>query len=115
MKTEFKKFLCELAGVKYEQCKYPHSLCYDCNICEADEGMTKVTLEILIKAMFAINRDIEKGYFVTFVNGECVAIYRNTCGMNFMKKLFPFSDHNNSEQEALTAALQYIFDNKKEG
>lgn len=108
MTEAHKKRLCELAGVKYEQCKYPHSLCYDCAICEADEGMTKITLEILIKAMWAINR--ERKWFMDMNDKQIRAwILMPTDGAIQCN----FKDYNNSEIETLTAALIYVLDNEK--
>jgi hypothetical protein len=92
-----KKLICELAGVNYESYKTVENL----SVISED-----FNLLLLTKAVFAINRDIEKGYFVTFVNGDQVAVYRNKCGMDFMKKLFSFE--RNGEVQALSSAVEYV-------
>jgi hypothetical protein len=105
MTPDTKKLICDLAGVEYEteilKGAHKEGIIKDKRIIR-----TEITLNILVRAMWAINRDIEKGYFVTFVNGGQVAVYRNKCGMDFMKKLFSFESNN--ETQALSSAVEYV-------
>ena len=65
-----------------------------------------ISLEYLVKAMWAINRDMRGEYHLQ-MHLIGVDVFKNGKG-----KPFNFTDHNNSEQAALQAALEDIF--KKE-
>ena len=111
MIEEHKKKLCELAGVVVQKiaggdCIFDSSGCYYPLL----KNVT-LSLEILIKAMWAINR--ERKYLIQ-IDAHCVYVKGNNKALkNFT---FRFSDYNNnSEQEALTAALEYIHDGLKKG
>ncbi len=71
------------------------------------------TIAILIKAMWAINR--EKKWRMD-INSNYVGVYTNLSFNHFEKmdlnQEFRFRDFFNSEQKALQSALQHIFDNK---
>jgi len=69
---------------------------------------------ILIKAMWAINRDDNSRYKIRSEDISCFTVtdeWNDSLGVS--DKDFYFTDHNNSETEALTSALKYIFDNKE--
>ncbi len=92
MTEKYKKRLCELVGYKF----WPQNL--DCN--------EDIELAILIKAMWAINnlkgkysisQDADNDYFATSCTEDII---------------FPKDKYNNSEQQALQAALIYILDNE---
>ncbi len=102
MTDDFKKWLCELAGYETTSwCGYiKKGLVYDLR-------KNDVPLEILIKAMWIINRGGRR--FVN-MNWEQITIYAEGpyhLGAVYSKK------YNNSEQEALTAALEYIYEQEK--
>ena len=71
-------------------------------------------IAILIKAMWAINR--EKGLFRILSNDDnfCVLKYSKENGeiSGLFNTYYYFKQHNNSELEALTQALIYIYENK---
>jgi hypothetical protein len=94
MTEDFKKWLCEKAGIEDD---------------EVEELLPHSFLEILIKAMFAI---IRKGKWLVLLGSMDVTI----CELGKLSPSsiqFYYSDHNNSEQEALTKALEYIFGQEK--
>jgi len=62
-------------------------------------------LEILIKAMFALNRE---GKWAIMIHPNEVIVYRQSFSGKDI--IFLIKDHNNSELEALTKALQYIYE-----
>jgi hypothetical protein len=99
MTEEFKKWLCELAGIPYY----------------GDENRT-LDLLILIRAMLALNQEAhDEGtrgrYFIA--SGLCNWIVNYGSQTGFHEDIFHFDKYNNSGIEALEAALQYIFDNKE--
>ena len=112
MKEEFEKWLCELVGVelKYINNNNSESILHrrvglsDCYTTDL------ITLEILIKAMWAINRDINTIYSIKQNVDNSYSVFPG--GITHRKDFLP-SDHNSSEQEALTAALIYVLDNEK--
>lgn len=61
-------------------------------------------LSLLIKAMWAINREGKWEIISDKVSLDISDKHGDFCIS------FYYSDHNNSEQEALTKALEYIFD-----
>jgi len=97
MTEDFKKWLCEKAGYKFDtmdkyyQKEFLKSL---------PNGLH---LEILIKAVWAINRErkwnIFESYFSYNVYKDCVK-----------QRQFHFKDYNNSEQKTLEKALEYIYE-----
>lgn len=92
MKEDFKQWLCELS--KYDFTRVEH-LPY----------WRQEELKILIKAMWAINRAggvIEMGLLEVYVQlANTDSVY------------FEYKKHKNSEQEALTKALEYIYKETK--
>ena len=102
MKEGFKRWLCEKAG-------------YGTGFTNDVEWKNK-GLEILIKAMWAINREAytagnkERYFIIQKLGGFVVNYGLKTNG--FIEKQFDFCD--NFEQEALMAALKYIYEQKKE-
>jgi len=89
MDDKFKKWLCELAGCPAMRDNYL-----------ANE------LEILIKAVWKINR--EREYFICIMSTEIMTGHPYKIDGEYFK----YKDYKN-ETEALTAALKYIFDNKE--
>jgi hypothetical protein len=95
MNEDFKKWLCEKA-------EYNYYLEYE------QQPIIDRTLEILIKAMWAINREDKRVYNITMTVG---GTYLSKIGSKFPDFVFfRQADRNNSETEALTAALEYIFE-----
>ena len=95
MTEDFKKWLLRLAG--YEE-SIPKETAWEI-----------LVVDILIKAMWAINRE-GSGYGLTGIEmdaSEIIVVY------NLKEKAFPYSDHNNSEQQALEKAIEYIFEQTK--
>lgn len=93
MTEDFKQWVCQNAGI--DRLHYPH-----------------LELEILIKAMWSINRggewNIDMDYFgLSICKSEAVS--QDTT----YEAQFHYKDHNSSELEALTKALQYVMDNSK--
>jgi hypothetical protein len=117
MKEEHKKRLCELAGEYYEsKCSYYNKNDIYCSE-ECDDPFfrcdgTEITLEILIKAMWAINRRAvkESGFCICSSTGGDFYVYYG----KYQRAAYPRKDHNNSELEALTAALTYIYQQEDE-
>jgi hypothetical protein len=94
MKEEFKKWLCEKAGYNYNAWGKPCP--YDIH-----------DIKILIKAMWAINRETRDDYIRYGPTGFSRCYYDvEDMGMT----RFDIKDHNNSEQQALEAALKYIWE-----
>ena len=89
MDDGFKKWLCEKGCSLYTYGLY-------------DKMLTDAQLAILIKAMWAVNRE-GKGIEI---NLESERVYVSLIQDH---DYFYFKDHNNSEQEALTKALEYVW------
>ncbi len=97
MKEDFKKWIFELLGLIYEP---------------ENEMVEKVCCDIslLIKAMWQINRD---GKYTIIIDGYNIRVVpMGLKGSLEDTQDFKYSDHNNSELEALTQALTYIYENK---
>ena len=92
MTEDCKKWLCELA-------EYGPWI-WDALPEEADD----VRLAILIKAMWAINRE-GKWWITMYPHGIHLKLPHRGKG-----KDFEYKDYNNSETEALAKALEYIFE-----
>ncbi len=93
VKEEHKKQLCKLAGI------------------EIPFGGVKIDIEILIKAMWAINSHKLNRTFIDHKGGVGYKVIKtNAMGRDINSKDFYFGDHNDSEQESLTVALEYILD-----
>lgn len=96
MTNGFKKRMCELAGYNYADFK-PTGTFY----------WKDKELEILIRAMWAINR------------ADDWHIIMDNCGLWLYNPYgdfeieFEYRNHNNSEQEALIKALEYIYKETK--
>lgn len=90
MKEGFKEWLCELAEFKFEY--YDHI------------GL----LYILVKAMWAINRE---GIYRIWILHDRVELYNGYTKV--IEEWFFFKKYNNSEQQALEKALEYIYENKE--
>ena len=67
---------------------------------------TEPTLEILVRAMFKINRE---GEWHLIIDYDSVAIKKHP--NDILHTNIYYSDHNNSEQEALQKALKYVYEN----
>ena len=108
MTEDFKKWLCELADFdfydicperKISECQWPPKS-YQCKEC----GKDKITLEILIKAMWAINNG--SSMWEIEMNAQYIFIFK----VGTRKEAeFYYDNYSNYEQEALTAALEYIY------
>ena len=128
MKEEHKKRLCELAGFvyygkcpEYEDCVYMH-----CNGDCAKFGKTEngelfhywycdspqITIEILIKAMWAINREYNNLHITMNANFIMASWHEDSDGEWYEQ--FWYNEYNNSEQQALEAALIYILEQEKD-
>lgn len=93
MKAEFKKFLCEIAGFDYDYRYFENQAVLHCE------------LEILIKAMWAINdSDLKYNITMSTDNHYLVWLYEQEC----LKRC-----KNIDKQQALTAALEYIYKETK--
>jgi len=115
MTEDFKKWLCEKAG-----------MCITKNgeTTFSTKGMDAlllgneiiITLEILIKAFLQINRE-NNAYEISMDYSGCFVVDHNKGIDNWTSdtytKCYFLWDHNNSEQEALTAALEYIYKESK--
>jgi len=87
------------------------------------EGSDDCKTLVLIKAMWAINREFEdspieeNGFWVGLSEMRWQVDKRGDSPVYFYfsdhTEYFDFSDHNNSELEALEAALKYIMVNEK--
>ncbi len=90
MTDDFRKWLCEITGI------------------ETNEYWSE--LELLIKAMWAINREAEEkrniydGYYWI---EQGIKAYIVKCNSNI--KTFYYEDYNNSEQQTLEKTLEYIY------
>lgn len=96
MKEDFKKWLCEKAGHKPEHVR--GFIKYDAQT---------LTLYIFLKAMWAINREDK---FDIKMDSNKIVVY---CRFIVDRRYFHYHKHNNSEQEALEKALEYIYENEK--
>jgi hypothetical protein len=85
MNNDFKEWLCKKAG-------RGKLIPLDWKYCE---------LEILIKAMWAINR---KGKYYIILEPNLISVNKNE---------FFYAQYNNSEQKALEKALEYIYEQEK--
>lgn len=99
--SDFNKWVAEKAGVKYHDKPY---FVWDSDKSQIEYPPTEITLEILIKAMWAINR---RGYWCVEMFKDAIGICNKEPGYDDIKE-FKYKDHNNSEMEALKAALEYI-------
>jgi len=97
MKEDFKKWLCELAEEPYD--------CVAGFLGHKDHDMENIF--ILIKAMWAINRE---GKWLILISASDIDITRSE---KYKSKLFSYKNHNNSEQQALEKALEYIYEQDK--
>ena len=95
MTEEHKKKLCHLAGFDEKFIQPETWVDYD--------------LEILIKAMWAINRNNSGKTFCIIMSFLYVEVISQE--IKYSQKTFDYRDYN-SEQEALQAALLYILDNE---
>lgn len=111
MKQEFEKFVCELARVEYKVI----AVLVD----ENDRKIyTKITYGMLHQAKDAINRKAynegTKGhYHIRQGLALFIVSYGNCTVSGFSEESFIYCDHNDSEQQALAAALKYVMENKK--
>ena len=103
MNKDFKEWLCKLTGTQYQDLKAEH-------LCEYD-----IELEVLIKAMWAIN----KKYNENCNKGFCIKqndLLNAYIAINEMNDTTELSDYywftDNSEQRCLILALKYIYENK---
>lgn len=97
MIEDFKKWLCKKAGLKdwIANIKFENEI---------------LPLEILIKAMWTINRESDISYsIINYEERFAVAKIGTRC-----LEYFDFRKYNDSEQQALEAVLKYIFDKEKE-
>ena len=94
MNEDFKKWVCEKANID-------EKLVYGCDY---------RFIGVLIKAMWAINR---KGKWEISIFPQAIHIGKVLFFANEDDILFKYKDHNNSEQEALEKALEYIYEKEK--
>lgn len=92
MIEDFKKFLCDEAGIMYDSI----------NSSLLNMSNSDIALLILIKAMWKINRENNK--WVISMQGDLIM-----CQNDEIIETFLYKKYNNSEQQALEAALQYIY------
>ena len=104
MKEDFEKWLCELNNIEYE---YKEMF----KVCKQE-----ITLEILIKAAWAINRNFgstkDKHFYIAMGLGSYQISYISGNSLAYKEERFYYKNYDNSEQEALVAALKYIYDSK---
>ena len=97
MKEEFKKWLCEKAKEEYktiiDRHYYTGKPIYRIN---------KITLETLIKAMWAINRE---GEWNIKLDSHCIVFHSRK---DYCDDMYDFTEY--SEQKALKKALEYIYE-----
>ena len=112
MDESFKKWLCDLLYLNYYICIPENHTCptkagsIECIKGECNGlGTREITLEILIKTMWAI---IREGKYMIAMNKDYFSIHTNDDYIEFL-----YDEHNNSETEALEAALKYIYDNRR--
>lgn len=98
MKEDFKKWLSDKAGYLY--------LAYQML---EEKGMNN-EVELLIKAMWAVNR--EKDYLMEITDAYITV---QDPDWRIEPSYFLFKDYNNSEQKALTAALEYVYKESQDG
>jgi hypothetical protein len=101
VKKDFNKWVCELVGVDY-----PCNRCIPDQISGCRDCGFKITLEILIKAMWAINKDSNQ--WAIILKPFKVELIDSLQG----DREFSFSLYNGSEQTALKKALEYVMENK---
>jgi len=99
MKEDFKKWLCEKAEDK-KNIEY-----FKSEIINPDDWIA-----LLIKAMWAINR--EGGDYSFILYRSFVEVSYND-GQHDSAENFFHGEYDNSEQEALTKALEYIWEQTK--
>jgi len=92
MEEDFKRWLCKLNGYDFESDYF---------------RMDELMIEILIKAMWQINRD---GKWDIQMDRDYIDV---SSRQEVLDDVFTFKDHNNSELEALTKALEYIYKETK--
>lgn len=99
MSESFKEWLCKLSGIDNAD-----------KVSNIDSLMnSRGYLEILIKAMWAINK-LKRSPHRIVLEENSVQISEYNQGMNV--KYFNYNLYDNNEQKALETALQYIFDNQ---
>lgn len=91
---DFRKWVCK---------KGNENIIPKCNDVELHKSDCQIPLNILIKAVFTINRD-DKRYEV-LLDGVGVNIYD---GQEAEDNYFSYDDHNNSELQALEEALKFV-------
>lgn len=93
MKEDFKKWLCELAEIKPEDMP----------------GCDHRLIGTLIKAMWAINREsIKSKEWSVEMSSWSYDVFSSWLRRRYK---FSYENHDNSEQEALIKALEYIYNN----
>ena len=95
MTEDFKKWLCEKAGLDWV---------------DTLQYINEVPIKLLIKAMWAINAeknrwDIEMGTGAWHIFNNKVS-----CGNDGRLSIFYFNDYKDSEQQALKKTLIYIYE-----
>ena len=101
MNEDFKKWLCEKANEKYVVDE-------DGNFANYYSQMS--VLELLIRSMWAINR--EKEWKISY--DPDFGLSYHLYGIKYrVNKGFYVRDYNDSEQTALTKALEYIYQESK--
>jgi len=104
MDEDFKKWLCNLLGIHYRT---------------IDDGYGDIYgIEILIKAMWKINkRPLDFNMIEIRMDAISITLWKRGDGVPFSEDFYDyeyvFKDYNNSELEALTKALEYIWENTK--
>jgi hypothetical protein len=130
MNKGFKRWLCEKAGYIYfkscSECpvlneRANNHTCYDNCYCDIDDSEdNNLYLKILIKALWKINRDYlihKNDYCITYDVDKGHIKYNLFYDIDpsVTKKIkeYKIKNHNNSETEALKAALMYIYNEVK--
>lgn len=96
MNTEFKKWLCKKAGDNG-----PAPLTDRC------WELFNPSLEILIKAMWAINKEFKR--YLIYMNESQIHVWDSDGDTRYSGEYFSFILFNWSEEKALEAALGYIW------
>jgi hypothetical protein len=117
MTPDTKKKICELAGVEWE----PSCENIACStFCEGfdDErqccGDMEITLDILMRAVFAINRKRYSGHRIIILDDQIlVDLWDRDIRRHINDKNFYFKDYGHSEIQALTAAVEYVIGEMK--